>query len=307
MHKRFTIFILLMALPFLGHSQTETDGLMMAKRNICGGFIYGYSSWNHYWEGTLRRDNANLGTFSSQSVTAMANYGITNRINVIVMAPWISNKVSAGTLIGQSGFQDFSLFLKGNIFSRTILGCDVSSIIVGGGSIPLTNYVADYLPLSIGLQSKNLSGRFLVDAQKGHWYGTASVQYIKRSHVTIDRTAYYTTEMIYSNQVALPDQIGFQCRAGWRKDADLVVEVIYDHLNTLGGYDMRRNEMPFVSNTMNASRLGISTKLPIPKTNGLSFVGSAFHTLAGRNMGQTTSFTAGLVYLAMFHTKAESK
>ena len=33
-------------------AQTETDGLMMAKNNLCGGVIAGMSQWDHYWEGT---------------------------------------------------------------------------------------------------------------------------------------------------------------------------------------------------------------------------------------------------------------
>jgi hypothetical protein len=304
---RFRFLLSLLCLSFGAVAQTETDGLMMAKRNLCGGFVYSHSSWNHYWEGTFRRKNENIGTFSSQSIMAMANYGITDEVNVILMAPWVSNKVSSGTLIGQTGFQDLSLFVKGNVFSKSWLGLDISSILLIGGSVPLTNYVADYLPISLGMGSKSLSGRFLLDLQKGHWYGTASVHYVLRDKVKIDRSAYYTTEMIYSNEVAMPNQAGFQIRAGWRDGADLIGEVIYEQLTTLGGFDMRQNEMPFLSNTMNLARIGLNCKLPIPKTNGLSFMGSAFYTLAGRNMGQATSFSAGLVYQAMFQTKTESK
>ena len=306
MKRHLPFLLLILAFTKTSFAQTDTDGLMMAKRNLCGGFIYGYTNWNQYWEGTALRKNENIGTFTSHSIMAMANYGITDRFNLIAVAPWISNKVSAGTLAGQSGIQDLSVLVKYQFLSRTILGMDVSAIGLFGGSLPLTNYVADYLPLSLGLQSKNGFGRILVDAQKGNWYGTASAQYIVRSNTRIDRTAYYTTEMIYSNQVALPDVFTYNIRAGWRKDADLIVEMVYDQMNTLGGFDMRKNEMPFLSNTMNASRIGINCKLPIPSTNGLSFMGSAMTTLAGRNMGKANMFTAGFVYQAMFHPK-ESK
>lgn len=307
MYARFFVLILIFLVSHAAHSQTDTDGLMMAKRNLCGGFLYSHNSWDHYWEGTWRRKNENIGTFSSRSILVMANYGITSRVNVILMAPWISNKVSSGTLMGQSGFQDLSLFLKGNVLSKTWLGLDVSSILLLGGSMPLSAYVADYLPLSIGMQSKNLSGRWLMDIQKGNWFGTASAQYILRSNVRLDRNAYYTTEMIYSNQVNLPNQVAYQVRAGWRENADQIVELIFEQINTLGGFDMRRNEMPFLSNTMNASRLGLSCKLSIPKTNGLSFMGSAFYTLSGRNMGQARILTAGFVYQAEFPSKSDLK
>jgi len=281
-------------------AQTETDGLFMAKRNICGGLVYGKSSWNKYWEGTFFRENANLGTFKSQSVMAMANYGITNRLNVIASASYIQNKVTAGTLTGQKGIQDLNLFLKQEIFAKEIKGFNTSLVAVAGVSAPLTDYVADYLPLAIGMRSKTASMRMMADVQKGHWYGTASALWTKRGNVTIDRNAYYTTEMIYSNQVAMPDVFSYNVRLGWRDMADKVFEVVLDRMNTMGGFDMRKNDMPFLSNNMEALRAGLNIKYLIPKTGGLSVMASGMHTLSGRNMGKATAIMAGLVYQAEF-------
>lgn len=281
-------------------AQTETDGLFMAKRNICGGLVYGNSSWNKYWEGAFFRENANLGTFKSQSVMAMANYGITNRLNVIASASYIQNKVTAGTLAGQKGIQDLNLFLKQEVFAKEIKGFNTSLVAVAGVSAPLTNYVADFLPISIGMRSKTASIRMMADVQKGHWYGTASALWMKRGNVTIDRNAYYTTEMIYSNQVAMPDVFSYNIRLGWRDMADKVFELVLDRMNTIGGFDMRKNDMPFLSNNMEALRAGLNIKYLIPKTGGLSVMASGMHTLSGRNMGKATTIMAGLVYQAEF-------
>ena len=70
--KFFFLVCLLLAFRS-GYAQTDVDGLMMAKRNLCGGFIYGYTAWNHYWEGTRLRVNANIGNVTSNSVAAMTN------------------------------------------------------------------------------------------------------------------------------------------------------------------------------------------------------------------------------------------
>jgi hypothetical protein len=298
MRKILTLTVVFTAL--FAKAQTENDGLFMAKRNLCGGIIYGKSTWNKYWEGTFFRDNANLGTFKSQSVMAMANYGITNRLNVIASVSYIQNKVTAGTLAGQKGIQDLNLFLKQEFFAKEIKGFNTSLVAVGGVSTPLTNYVADYLPLSIGMRSKTASLRLLADVQKGHWYGTASALWMKRGNVTIDRNAYYTTEMIYSNQVAMPDVFSYNIRLGWRDMADKVFELVLDRMNTIGGFDMRKNDMPFLSNNMEAFRLGANIKYPIPHAGGLSAVATAMHTVTGRNMGQANSFMAGFVYQAEF-------
>jgi hypothetical protein len=297
--RKLLLFVACLLAFGLG-AQTETDGLFMAKRNICGGLVYGNSSWNKYWEGTFFRENANLGTFKSQSVMAMANYGITNRLNVIASASYIQNKVTAGTLAGQKGIQDLNLFLKQEVFAKEIKGFNTSLVAVAGVSAPLTNYVADFLPISIGMRSKTASIRMMADVQKGHWYGTASALWMKRGNVTIDRNAYYTTEMIYSNQVTMPDVFSYNIRLGWRDMADKVFELVLDRMNTIGGFDMRKNDMPFLSNNMEALRAGLNIKYLIPKTGGLSVMASGMHTLSGRNMGKANTIMAGLVYQAEF-------
>lgn len=288
-------------------AQTDLDGLMMAKRNLCGGFLYGHSQWKNYWEGTFYRDNANLGTVSSQSVTAMANYGITNKLNVLAMAPWVKNQASAGTLKGQQGIQDLTLLLKNEFWGHSFGKINVTTVGVIGGSVPLRNYVADYLPLAIGMRSKTVFGRLMADAQLGHWYATASGTYMARSMVTIDRDAYYTTELIQSNQVSMPNVWMYNLRLGWRQGADFVAEMVLDRMNTLGGFDMRKNDMPFLSNNMEATRLGVNFKIPVPKTNGLSIMASGMQTLAGRNMGKSTAIMAGVVYQAAFEKKEAAK
>lgn len=299
------IFTLPLILPL--KAQTDVDGLMMAKRNICGGPMYTYSSWKNYWEGTNHRNNANLGTVSSQMIGAMAIYGITDKINIMASLPWISNKPSAGTFIGQKGFQDLSLLVKTQFWEKKVKDFDISTLAIAGVSTPVSDYVADYLPFAIGLHSRNAWLRLMADVQKGHWYATASGAYMVRSNVTIDRDAYYTTELIYSSEVAMPDVWMSNIRLGWRKGADLVIEGVLDRMNTLGGFDMRKNEMPFLSNNMEATRAGINFKLPIPGVGGLSVVGASMYTLAGRNMGQSFSNMVGIMYQTEFKKKEAAK
>ncbi len=286
-------------------SQTDMDGIMMGKRNICGGLVYGYSSWNQYWEGQSLRTNENLGIVSSNSIWAMVNYGISDKLNVIAMLPYINNKASAGTLSGHSGLQDASLIVKWDCYDVKFKNTFYSLIAFGGYSTPTTNYVADYLPLSIGLHSSNLMGKLMIDIQKNHWFATVSANATSRSNVTIDRDAYYTTEMIYSNQVQMPTVLGYNLRLGYRKDADIIVESVFDCMNTIGGHDIRKNDMPFPSNNMDIYRIGVNLKLPIPLVNGLSFTANNMYTISGRNMGKSTSFMAGILYQTEFTKKTK--
>ncbi|MFN8244401.1 MAG: hypothetical protein U0X40_10150 [Ferruginibacter sp.] len=289
-------------------AQTDIDGLMMQKKFFCAGPTAGYSSFKNYWEGTLKRDNPNMGRVSETNFMLMGNYGITSRLNVLFNVPYIKTKASAGNMAGQKGFQDISLWVKWAGFEKNIGGGDFKGIVLAGFSTPLSNYTPDFLPLSIGLHSKNGYARLMVDYQHNHWFGTGSFTYIARSNVTIDRNTYYTDEMHYTNEVKMPDASLINVRAGYRSEV-IIAELVFEKMTTLGGFDIPRNGMPFISNQMNATKLGLNLKYETP-VDGLSVVANGSTTVAGRNIGQATGFNAGIFYifdLAGKHKKAKSK
>ena len=90
-------------------AQTVDDAIMMNKKQWCNGLTYMHSSWDEYWEGTFNRNNLNLGTVTTQSLMLMSNYGITDKLNVLVNVPYVWTDASAGTLHGMKGFQDIEL------------------------------------------------------------------------------------------------------------------------------------------------------------------------------------------------------
>lgn len=296
------IFIWLLVITGAVSAQTDIDGLMMEKNAFCVGPMAGYSSWKNYWEGTLKRDNANLGTVSATQFSIMGNYGLTNKLNILFGLPYIKTKASAGQLKGQKGLQDLALWVKWKAYSEKIGSGRLSLFLIGGYSLPVSDYTADFLPLSIGLESKNLSVRGMADYQRGSWFATVSGTYVRRSNIKIDRDAYYTTEMHYSNEVEMPDMAAFNFRSGYR-DKGLIAEATADNMTTLGGFDITRNNMPFPSNKMNATRIGFNFKYDMPFHPNLSLTGNAFTTVAGRNMGQSSGFNAGIFYVLDFSKK----
>ena len=181
-----------------------------------------------------------------------------------------------------------------------------SAIAVAGVSAPMSNYTPDLLPLSIGLHSKNAIGRIILNASRGNLFATLSGSYMALSNIKLDRESYYTTELINSNIVNLPNKSMMQIRLGYRKD-QLLLEAFADHFNTIGGFDMRKNDMPFASNNMDMTRVGANVKIPIPKTNGLGIAANTNYTLAGRNVGRSFGYAAGLFYIAEFAAKGDKK
>lgn len=304
--KGIVVSAALAVMTINAHAQTDMDALMMAKNNFCTGLMYGNSSWKNYWEGTLKRDNQNLGTVSSQMIGIMGNYGIKENLNFLFSVPYINNKASAGTLIGRQGIQDLTLTLKWMPIETTIGKADFALYVLGSYSTPLTNYVKDYLPLSIGMGANTSMVRLMADYQLGNFFTTASAAFFSRSNVVIDRNDYYTTQMHYTNQVEMPNMGNFNFRAGYRSSKGYA-EAIVDIIQTNGGFDITRNNMPFLSNQMNASRGGVGFKYNFGKVEGLSAVGNMMYTFAGRNMGQATAISAGIFYILDFSKSSNNQ
>lgn len=286
-------------------AQTDIDGLMMEKNAFCVGPMYSHSSWKEYWEGTLKRENLNLGKVSTQMYSIMGNYGITRKLNALFSVPYVKTKASAGTLSGLDGIQDLSLFLKWRPFQKKLGPGKLSLFGIAGVSFPVSDYVADLLPVSIGLRSKTASARLMADYQLGDWFATGSATYVLRDNIKLDRDAYYTTEMHYSNEVEMPDAANFNFRAGFRNHR-LIAETVLNSWKTLGGFDITRNNMPFPSNRMNATSAGVNIKYVLPPLPQLSIVGGGMYTISGRNVGQSTTVYGSLFYVFDFSKKTKS-
>jgi hypothetical protein len=279
-------------------AQTIDDGIMMTARSLQAGGIYSRDSWEEYWEGPLKRVNGNIGTITTQSATWAAIYGLTDRITLLGAVPYVWTRPSQGVLQGQEGFQDLTIggkyaFLERSSAKRGAL----RAIAAVSGSLPLSDYTPDFAPLSIGTQSRRLSGRLTLNYQMSSGlYVNGSTSYTYRGDVTLDRPYYYTDgHLVFSSDVPMPDVADVIVSFGYLKH-DLNTNFAFSQQTTRGGGDIRRQDAPFVSNRMNSSRLGGMAMYPVPMLRTVSFYLSGGYTVSGRNVGQSTAFAAGLLY-----------
>ncbi len=298
---RFTFF-LFAGTPFLATAQTDQDALMMGERKLCVAGTVAYSNWTNYWEGTFKRDNENLGRVSNRSAMLMLNYGLYRNLNIMASLPYIKTKATGGTLTGLGGFQDVGVAVKWRAWQQQFHNQTISVFAVGSYSTPSNKYNIDFLPMCIGLGSRVLSGRLIADLQVNKFTFTLSGAYLHRDNVKIDRPAYYTDRLINSNEVNMPDAGNFQLRTGYRTQR-FIAEAFADNITTFGGFDIRKNDMPFVSNQMNSTKVGVEGKYYLAKIPALGFHAGAWHTLAGRNVGQATGFLTGVDYIFDFASK----
>jgi hypothetical protein len=298
------ILLIAMVGSTLVTAQTLSDGLMMPKNDFCTGVIYNYDRWENYWEGSLKRDNGNIGSVTTQLITWVGNFGISDKFNIIAMLPYVKTDASQGTMLGMDGLQDLTLGVKYQAVSAPLGSGTIKGFIVGMASTPLSNYTPDFLPLSIGLASTNVGGRLTANyTLENGFYGNVSGGYTWRSNVSIDRPSYYTAGHIYfTNEVQMPNVVDYNVNLGFLRSG-LQIELLYQQQNVLGGGDIRRQDMPFVSNRMNFSKVGVMMMYYLPFHKNLAVRAMINQTIAGRNVGQSTSLLGGFLYTLHFRSK----
>ncbi|MFN8093389.1 MAG: hypothetical protein U0599_14435 [Vicinamibacteria bacterium] len=282
-------------------AQTIDDGLMMPRRQFCTGFVYAHDAWDRYWEGTLERGNGNVGTLTTQSVSWMGTYGVTDRLNVIAMLPWVTTGASRGVMSGLSGLQDATVAVKWTALQAPLTSRGtLRAFAVASAGAPVSDYTPDFLPMSIGLHSRRAAARATLnwESEPGLFVeGTGS--YTWRGNVTLNRDAYYDGEhLVMSNEVAMPDVIDYTFRVGYWKHG-LYVPVSFTQQITAGGYDIRRQDAPFVSNRMNFSRVDVVAAYYL-KSPRFVFRAGVSRIVSGRNVGKSTAVQAGILYTFHF-------
>jgi hypothetical protein len=293
---RWLILAAVSAVPALAGAQTIDDGSMMPSRTFSAGVFYSHDSWDQYWEGTLKRTNGNIGTLTTRSVTFVSGYSVTDRLALGASLPYIWTHASQGVLHDMSGIQDLALAAKFRLLSTgpTAHGA-FSAFVAGVAALPTSNYTPDFYPLSIGTAGRRAAGHLILDFRSNSsWFANASASYMWCSSVRLNRSSYYTNGQLYlTNEVVMPNVVDYTLSAGldrghWR------VPISLAQRRTLGGGDIRRQDMPFVSNRMDFVKLDGGVMYALPKNVSLSL--GAGRVLTGRNVGQSTTFTSGLVY-----------
>jgi hypothetical protein len=286
-------------------AQTVDDGIMLAKGTLFAGQIYTHDDWDEYWEGALKRSNGNIGTLTTQSNHWFGNYALTDRLNVIATLPYVWTRASQGVLHEMHGVQDLTLGGKYSVWE--VPGSPIGSIKAIGvlsGSLPLTDYTPDFLPLSIGSGSKRVTARAVFTAQTASgFFVDATSAYTWRAHVTLDRPYYFTMEQLFfTDEVPMPRVAEVGVTSGYNKHG-LKAQGMVTTQRTRGGGDIRRQDMPFVSNRMNFSKAGGLVMYEIPKLGGLAGLFSYAYTFEGRNVGQSTTMSVGLMYRVRLSTR----
>lgn len=304
-HRRLVWWILAWGFVHLlfapaARAQTFEDGLMVPRNTLYGGYLYTYDSWDEYWQGTKKRSNGNIGTLTTQTQNIFLNYGLLDRLDLMGSVSYVQTNASKGVLASQQGWQDFTVAAKYRLPGVNVprLG-RANFFAVPFGGAPTRDYTPDFLPLSIGSGAWRAGIRSTVNVQSEMGlFVNVTGAYTWRGDVHLDRPYYFTNDrFFFTNVVPLPRQVDYSVSGGYLKRG-LMTQFTFTRLVTQGGItsgDVRRQDMPFVSNRFISSRVGGLAQIPIPWVRTLAARVEYSYVIDGRNVGQSSTFSIGLM------------
>jgi hypothetical protein len=283
------------------HAQTPLDAIMMKKKELCVALAYEHGSFDEYWEGTTLRKNETIGEVSRMAIAPMIAIGLHDKVNFYVGVPYVkteSSEPNGGNLAGAQGFQDLNLGLKVELLNMELGKGKLAVLASGGYATPITNYLSDYRPYSIGNGTNEWSARGIVQYKLNMGlYIRATGGHLFRGETEVERDYYYNNGSYYTTWMDVPSAWEYSGAVGWwLLDSSLKLEATYYAMKSTSGDDIRKYNAPQPTNKVNLDQLGFSAQYYFKQVKGLGVLAYYSQVLNGRNVGKTTAFGGGLTY-----------
>ncbi len=209
-----------------------------------------------------------------------------------------STEPNGGKLAGVSDFQDVSLALKYRWLNKDFNKGTLTGLATLGFSTPITNYLPDYMPYSIGLGAPELTYRAIVEYRNSSdWYFHGAGTYLWRGYAEAEREYYYNNGSFYTPWMDVPNAITAEASIGkWLFANALQVQLSYFNSISLSGDDIRPYNAPQLTNKVNMTRVGLFAHYFFQKVTGLGIVAYHNRVVSGRNAPQMNTTGLGVTY-----------
>ncbi len=298
-----TFYLLLAGVCIATHiqAQSPSDALMMNANQACVLLDYNYSNFDHYWEGEIKRDNQTIASVGRKSGMPMVAIGILDDLNFYAGVPYIETKSSepnGGKFAGVSGFQDLTIALKYRWLNKQFDKGGLTGLATVGFSTPITNYLPDYMPYSIGLGAPELSYRAIVEYRSNSdWFFRVAGTYMWRGYAEAEREYYYNNGSFYTPFMDVPNGYTAEVVVGkWFFSDALQIQMNYFKSTSLSGDDIRPYNAPQPTNMVNMDRIGLFAHYYFPNIKGLGVVAYHNRVVNGRNAAEMNTTGLGLTY-----------
>ncbi|MBO2011663.1 hypothetical protein [Hymenobacter negativus] len=229
------------------------------------------------------------------SLNLYATYGFTDKIDAVVSLPYIQSKGKAADLAindlnvqrptegftnSRQGLQDLTALLKFKSFSREIGSSILDLLGVVSVSTPVSNY-----------QTNTGYGYIIAIGNRATKYSALGVAHLKTSS-----GVFATGQVGYSLRTGeVPNALIGEAKIGYAGPKNYI-EGFASFQESNGGTDISEQGFTgfFPSTRVNYIRVGASAYRPITDGFGLTLGASTY--VAGRNIGKSTGFSAGITY-----------
>lgn len=301
--KAFSKSLLIIPLisTFNTHAQTPNDAEMMPVGDICFLLSYDYGSFDEYWEGSKLRENATIATVERKTVLPMVAVGVLKNVNLYVSLPHVSTRSTepnGGKFAGVKGFQDLGISLKYRALRKEMLGGELLLLSSAGYSTPASTYLADYIPYSLGLGTKEFFLRGVVEHRLNnglHFRG--SVAHLWRGYAKAERDYYYSDGSRYSHYMDVPNAWSYEGAIGFKTLGNaLKLELIYAAQRSTSGDNIRAYNAAQPTNKVNFDRWGVFAQYSFKNIKGLGVLAYHNRVFDGMNFGKINNTGLGVTY-----------
>lgn len=263
---------LAMAVPAVAPA-LDLNGFLPAAGEGAAALSYSTESYDEFWRGDTKVPTpAALGEVETTSFSLWARYGFTDRVSVVANVPYVDVDTDGTMGFEDDGVGDAEALVLFRALEVASGAADHRLVAGVGFRTPVQNYVAD-APVSLGDGSTDLLLRLVYQLEVGGFYFSQQVGYDSRSDDVPDTFPLFT-------------EVGYTV-------GRVTGSVFYSRLFADGGTDIGEPGFTFPSNEEEYSRAGGKAYARLTEALGASF--AAFTTLDGKNTGNTTGVSAGLV------------
>src|SRR5690606_21209556 len=215
--------------------------------------------------------------------------------------PHVSTKSTGpngGKFAGVEGFQDLGISLKYQFLRKKMPGGELSLLSSVGYSTPASNYLADYMPYSLGLGAPELFVRVIMEHKwNNNMYFRTSIAHLWRGYAKAERDYYYSDGSRYSNYMDVPNAWSFDGVIGWRLLGNsLKLELIYAAQRSTSGDNIRAYNAPQPTNRVDFDRWGLFAQYYFKNIKGLGVQAYHNRVFDGMNTGKINNTGFGVTY-----------
>lgn len=251
----------------------DLNGFQPERDHGSAALSYTSESYDQFWVGDQRVTNENLGEISTDSASLWLTWGLSDRFALIANVVGHVDAEADGLMPrSESDIQDLTVLGSFRALEVETGGLRHKLLLAAGVRLPMSSYVAD-APVSIGDGSTDGLLRAVYQLERGPFFVSQQVGYDLRGD-------------------DVPDSFPLLTEIGYTVER-VTFSGFYRLLIADGGTDIGDPGFTFPSLGDEYERVGAKVYARLSPQWGLSVMG--FTTLDGRNTGDTTGFSGGLV------------